>query len=105
MGIKRSLVLFYVTMPTFSPPTLSIPIDRDHPLWKFYDQTGSYSVLITGGTATTFPGKQGVTQDEIDAADSGSGFGGKAAFIGGREYTITAGEKTILDAAGYTTGA
>lgn len=89
-------------MPTFTPPTFEAPVHNEG-LLRYYNIPRAYSVAITGGTATTHPGKQTLTQDEIDAADSGSGFGGRAAFVGGRTYEITAGEKTILDAAGYTT--
>ena len=38
----------------------------------------------------------------MNAADSGSGEAGKAIFHGGQTYTVTAGEDTILSAAGYT---
>ena len=97
-------------MPTFTfdPPTYFVRRshkgDPRHELWKFYDGiTTGYAVLITSGAASTFPGLATPSQDQIDAADAGSGDGGLAYFAGGRSYTITAGEKTILDAAGYTT--
>ncbi len=41
--------------------------------------------------------------EDIDLAKSGSGDFGKAIFRRGKTYTITAGEQTILDAAGFTT--
>jgi len=41
--------------------------------------------------------------EDIALAKSGSGDFGKAIFRRGKTYTITAGEQTILDAAGYTT--
>lgn len=96
-------------MPTFTPPTYEQAFIREEGsnqaqgLMRHYDFPVGYSVLITGGVATTYPGRTVPTQDDIDAADSGSGFGGKAAFIGGRTYTITSAEETILQAAGYTT--
>lgn len=71
-------------------------------LYRFYDNTTAYSVLIAGGVASTYPGIQAPRQSDIDDADSGSGIGGKAAFLGGRTYTVTASEKTILENAGYT---
>ena len=69
---------------------------------RHYDFNVGYSVLISGGVATPYPGRTGPSQADIDAADAGSGVGGKAAFLGGRDYEITAGEQTILEAAGYT---
>jgi len=41
--------------------------------------------------------------EDIALAKSGSGDFGKAIFRRGLTYTITAGEQTLLDAAGYTT--
>lgn len=68
---------------------------------RHYDFSVGYSVLITAGVATPLPGRSAPTQDDIDAADAGSGMGGKAAFLGGRIYTVTSAEQTILEAAGY----
>ena len=95
-------------MTTFTPPTYFVPRsakgDPRHELWKHYDGIGTgYAVLITSGAASTFPGLATPAQDAINAADAGSGEGGLAYFAGARTYTITSGEKTILDAAGYTT--
>ena len=97
-------------MPTFTPPTYeaylrSYPGHPSYRLWRYYDgiYTG-YAVLITSGVATPLPGLATPSQDQIDAADSGSGEAGIAYFAGGHgAYTITSGEKTILDAAGYDT--
>lgn len=72
-------------------------------LWRHYGlpiQT-SYSVLITGGVATTAPGRKSPTAGNIADADDGSGEGGKAWFRGGISYEITSAEETILIAAGY----
>ena len=91
---------------TFTPPTYNTPWRSPRQrgdLWRFYDGvvTG-YSVLITGGVASTYPGVVSPSTDDINAADSGSGMASKGAFIGGRTYTVTAGEKTILEDADYT---
>lgn len=59
-------------------------------------------MFITGGVATASPGVTSPAIDTIAAADSGSGEGGKAWFRGGLTYQVTAAEKTILEAAGYT---
>lgn len=96
-------------MPTFTPPTyeqgfLAEPgSNQAQGLMRHYDFNVGYSVLITGGTATPYPGRTVPSTDDINAADPGSGIGGRAAFLGGRTYTITSGEETILQAAGYTT--
>ena len=93
-------------MPTFTPPTYTqgfLPERKDDwSLMRWYDFQVGRSVLITGGVASVYPGVVSPSQDDINAADAGSGMGGKAAFIGGRTYTVTAGEQTILEAAGYT---
>lgn len=92
---------------TFTPPTYfvrrSVKGDPRHELWKFYDGIGTgYAVLITGGAASIHPGLATPSQDQIDAADSGSGEGGLAYFAGARTYTLTGAESTILVNAGYT---
>lgn len=95
-------------MPTFTPPTYEQAFIREEGsnqaqgLMRHYDFSVGYSVLITGGVATTYPGRTVPTQDDIDAADSGSGLGGKAAFIGGRVYEVTEEEGSLLSSAGYT---
>lgn len=60
------------------------------------------AVLIIDGVATPTPGLTTVTTDQEASADAGSGDAGKAYFTAGRTYTVTAGEKTILETAGYT---
>jgi hypothetical protein len=83
-------------MPNFSPPTYSqafLP-EKDGPnLMRYYDFQVGYSVLIEGGVATPYPGETSPETSRVKAAD--------AAFIGGRTYTITAGQATILTTAGY----
>jgi len=71
---------------------------------RWYSFPVGYSVLITGGVVTPYPGRTVPTVDEMNAADSGSGENGKAVFLGGRSYTVTSEEETLLIAAGYTTG-
>lgn len=97
-------------MPTFTPPTYKGKLapeqsnHKRHSLWRHYDwRDVGYNVLITGGVAVTSPGVVAPDLNALAATDDGSGEGGKAWFRGGIEYTITAGEKTILDAAGHTT--
>lgn len=84
-----------------------IGVERNTPAWRLYrffdGPTKVYSVFIEGGVATTFPGRAGYTMADVNAADVGSGYNGRAAFIGGFIWDeITAGEQTILEAAGYT---
>lgn len=90
----------------FSPPTYNQPWIRDHPthgLLRFYDGFPvGYSVLINSGVASTHPGVSTPSLDDINDADDGSGTGGKAAFLGGHIWTVTAAEKTILETAGYS---
>ena len=91
---------------TFTPPTYDTPWASPRKrgdLWRFYSgfPTG-YSVLITAGVATTHPGTVSPSMDTINAADAGSGYNSKGAFMGGRTWTVTSAEKTILEAAGYT---
>jgi hypothetical protein len=96
-------------MATFTPPTYFVPwtklTDQGDPkqrLFRFYDGVpAAYSVIITGGAASDAPGQIGPTTEEILAADAGSGDEGRAVFQGGRSYTITGTEETILTAAGY----
>lgn len=94
---------------TFTPDTYFVPFDvqsgveADERLLRFYDGIPTpYVVIITDGVACTSPGYAAPSIDELAAADSGSGRGGKAIFIGGTTYTVTEGEHDILEAAGYT---
>lgn len=95
-------------MPSFTPTTWTQPLNDEEAnhvsMWRHYGSPikVGYSVLITGGTATTSPGTVSPTADDIASADAGSGEGGKAWFRGGITYTVTAAEQTILEAAGYT---
>ena len=115
-------------MPSFTPPTYGEAItgkeetnggSADHrSMWRQFGTPISvgYTVLITSGVASTYPGVISPTVHQIKGnaevpnatatftgADAGSGEGGLAYFRGGQEYTITAAEDTILKAAGYTT--
>ncbi len=72
-------------------------------LWRFYDGIPvGYTVLIVSGVASVHPGLAAPTEEQLAGADAGSGHNGLAAFIGGITWTVTAGEDTILTAAGYT---
>lgn len=82
-------------------------MERGSLAWRLHRFYGGpvkeYSVFIEGGVATTFPGRIGYTMADVNSADAGSGYGGRAAFVGGFVWDeITAGEQTILEAAGYT---
>ena len=82
-------------------------MERGSLAWRLHRFYGGgqkeYSVFIEGGVATTYPGKAGYTMADVNSADAGSGYGGRAAFVGGFIWDeITAGEQTILEAAGYT---
>ncbi len=69
---------------------------------RHYDGVDTaYSVLITGGVATPYPGRAVPAAGDINDADDGSGEGGKAWFRGGITYTVTDAEQVILCAAGY----
>ena len=99
-------------MPTFAPTTYDVPKhpevdgnhDRRYSLWRYFSDgiPTSYTVIITGGVANASPGYQNASVDQLNAADSGSGVAGKGVFEGGRSYTVTSAEDTILSAAGYT---
>lgn len=92
----------------FIPPTYRQSFDPEpnrhgkYALMRWYSFEVGYSVLITDGVATTYPGKTVPTTAEILAADSGNGDGGRAMFSNGATYLVNEDEKTILEAAGYT---
>ncbi len=94
-------------MPTFKPPTYEQVFNPEpgatdrSGLMRYYHFPVGYSVIITNGQVTAYPGTTTPTQAEIDAADVGSGYGGKAVFIGGHVYEITASEANLLTNAGY----
>jgi len=69
---------------------------------RWYSFPVGYTVIITDGVASALPGRTVPTTAELAAADAGSGDGGKAVFSNGVTYTVTAGEQTILETAGYT---
>lgn len=87
---------FQFTPPTYDQARKTPKMtQRQRRLWRFYDgHAAGYSVLITDGVASTYPGVVAPEQDSIDAATS--------YFQGGHTYTVTAAEKTILEAASYT---
>ena len=100
-------------MPTFATPTYTQAItgEEEHNLskkhasmWRHYGGVipVGYVVLITSGTATPTPGRVSPSVDDIKGADTGSGDDGRAVFSRGATYTVTAGEQTILETAGYT---
>lgn len=96
-------------MADFTPPTFKQPFNpesQDHPkysLWRWYAGYNTpYSVLITDGVATPYPGTVSPTIADTANADAGSGEGGQAWFRGGITYSVTSAEETILVAAGYT---
>jgi hypothetical protein len=97
-------------MPTFTPDTYTDapPVEKvnhgpDYSLWRYYGgREVEYVVIITSGAANASPGSVSPTVAQKNAADSGSGENDKGIFYGGRTYTVTAGEDTILTAAGYT---
>ena len=101
---------WYFTPDTYDGVSRMAGPEQNHKgvpdFWRFYRQLPvGYHVLITGGSATAFPGVQGVTTEELDDADSGSGEGGKAWFRGGQTYRITGAEYDDIAAAGaYTEG-
>lgn len=95
-------------MPRFTPPTYKTRFapepgavaNRD--LMRWYGFPTGYSVLIVGGEVTPYPGRSVPTIKEINEADSGSGYGDRAAFLGGRTWEVTVEEQALLEAAGYT---
>ncbi len=100
-------------MATFTPPTFTQRINPDPieertggraGLWRHYGgaiQVGYSVVIDTDDNVTTYPGQSGMSMDTINTAKAGSGENGIAWFRGGIPYTITAGEETLLTAAGY----
>ena len=112
-------------MSQFTPTTFTIPLNtegkKEHPanhsMFRLYSGVipTPYVVLITGGVATPSPGTVSPSVNDMrgnanvpnatasfTGADAGSGDAGYAIFTGGRTYTVTAAEETILLAAGYT---
>jgi hypothetical protein len=97
-------------MPTFVVPTYEVPIGMGDPkadrLWRYIGaiNTSRTVIIDTSGVATPSPGAEGLVDpdDIFDAAQAGSGDGGKSVFRQGRTYTVTSTEETQLVAAGYT---
>ncbi len=95
---------YILTMEEYQAP---LNLERGSIPWRLHRFYGGnpkeYSVFIVGGVATPLPGKVGYTIADVEAADVGSGYNGRAAFIGGYVWDeITEAEKAILEAAGYT---
>ena len=89
-------------MATFTPPT------RDEPIQNRLGQFGvsfpvGKVVYILDDDDSVVETESFVDPDTVDLMKAGSGDLGKALFRRGITYTITAGEQTILDDAGYTT--
>ena len=111
-------------MTTFTPTTFTVPLNAEtnghsavYSMWRYHGGVipTPYVVLITDGVATPSPGIVSPSVHDmkgnaevpnatstVAGADSGSGDAGYAVFTGGRTYTVTAAEVTILEAAGYT---
>jgi hypothetical protein len=111
-------------MSQFTPETFKQPLNDEkvnhgerYSLWRHYAGVipTPYVVIITGGVANPSPGVVSPSVHDIKGnaevpnatesytgADAGSGDNGRAVFTGGRTYTVTAEEETILLAAGYT---
>lgn len=94
-------------MPSFTAPTYEQPVDN--PLGKHgvAFPVGLVVYIDTGDNVhetTSIMGKfdEHVSPDGL-GIKAGSGDAGLAIFRRGVTYTITAGEQTLLDAAGYTT--
>jgi hypothetical protein len=90
-------------MASFTVPTWDMPYDS--PLGRHgLSFPVSFTVIINGDDeATAYPGAVGLVDPDgiYDVAKAGSGEQGLAVFRFGKTYTITAGEETILNAAGY----
>jgi hypothetical protein len=88
-------------MPTFTPPTYEQPVNN---------RLGQHGVAFPVGKVVWIRASDDeviettliVDPTDIDAAKAGSGDFGKAIFRRGKTYTVTAGEETLLLAAGYT---
>jgi len=91
-------------MATFTVPTYDVPLSGRLGQLGFSFPRSFMVVIDTGDGVTTFPGTEGLVDpdDIFDVAADGSGDNGKAVFRAGRTYTITAGENTLLDSAGYS---
>lgn len=77
-------------MPTLTTPTVDQPLETEHPLFGRYKLTRGISLLVTGSTVVE---AQYPNQEDLDDYDF--------VYLGGRVYTISAGEATTLTNAGY----
>ena len=90
----------------FTPPTYRVSFADENEsgpsLMRWFSFPVGYTVIITGGVATPYPGVAVPRSSTMEAADAGSGDNGKAVFRNGVSYTVTDAERTALRAAGYT---
>lgn len=95
-------------MATFDTSQAVTQIPVENRLGQFGVQFPRGKVVWIDTDDTVYESQQ-ITEDQINAtngvtgAKDGSGDFGKAIFRRGKTYTITAGEDTLLSAAGYTT--
>jgi hypothetical protein len=89
-------------MATFTPPTRNEPIQNRLGQFGVSFPVGKV-VYILDDDDSVVETESFVDPDTVALMKAGSGDLGKALFRRGITYTITAGEQTILDDAGYTT--
>lgn len=82
----------------FTPPTITKRRTGPSRLMDFYDIANPGSVIIQGGVVSAVHNPD---MSQIANADVGSGYNQRAVFLGGRTWTVSQAEKTILEAAGY----
>ena len=75
----------------FRPPTFSVSFDPDMQERSGFAHRLSfnrgYCVVVDGATVTDYPGKQGLTADEVENYTT---------YQGGRRYTISDAAATVL---------
>jgi len=86
----------------FRPPTFQLPHDEtgQDRLWSRVSYPRGRTVLNpepTTGQVTPYPGREEVNANEVNQVQAG---GGKV-YLGGTITQLTAGEKAVLEAAGY----
>lgn len=89
-------------MPSFTPPTREEPVKN-----RLGDFGVTFSVgkvvYILASDDSVIETDSFVDPDDVLLMKAGSGDFGKALFRRGLTYTITSGEESILQGAGYTT--